>query len=58
MNVRSRMRWACVWACAGTAGLGTCFASGETADAEDNPYSVISNRNVFHLNDAAATAAH
>ncbi len=37
-------------ACAGTAGLGTCFANGETADAEGNPYAVISDRNIFHLN--------
>jgi len=30
--------------------LGTSFANGETADAEGNPYAVISDRNIFHLN--------
>ena len=51
MNVRTKMTWACVFAFAGMAGLGTSFVFGETADAEGNPYAVITNRNIFRLTD-------
>jgi hypothetical protein len=50
INVSSKIRCGFVFACAGLAGLGTSVASGETAGAESNPYAVISDRNVFHLN--------
>jgi hypothetical protein len=33
------------------AGLGTSVVFGATGDAEGNPYGVISDRNIFHLND-------
>src|ERR1700677_4630546 len=46
------MTWACVLGCAGMTGLAGVLAAAETnAPADANPYSVISVRNVFHLND-------
>jgi hypothetical protein len=50
IDVRSRITCGFVFACAGLAGLGASVASGETGGAEGNPYAVISDRNVFHLN--------
>jgi hypothetical protein len=50
MKVSSKMTWACVLACAVIAGLGNSRVSGETPGVAGNPYSVISDRNVFHLN--------
>src|SRR5271163_2541148 len=49
-SMSSRWIWACVLGCAGMVGLANALAQGDTAAADANPYSVISDRNVFHLN--------
>jgi hypothetical protein len=48
-NVNLKLRWACGLGCAVLVGLGAKLAKAEAA-AEANPYSIISDRNVFHLN--------
>jgi hypothetical protein len=50
MKMSSRWTWACVLGCAGMAGLATAMAVADPAPADANPYSVISDRNIFHLN--------
>jgi hypothetical protein len=50
MIVSSKLTWVYVLGCAGLANLGTALATAETPAAEANPYSVISDRNIFHLN--------
>jgi len=52
MCVRFKSTWACALACAGLAVFGTTLAVADTdvAPPDGNPYSVISDRNVFHLN--------
>lgn len=49
-GMSSRWTWACVLGCAGMAGLTTVAAAEDSTTADANPYSVISDRNVFHLN--------
>jgi uncharacterized membrane protein YgcG len=49
MIVSSKITLAYVLSCAGIASLGTAIAASETPGAEANPYSVISDRNIFHL---------
>jgi hypothetical protein len=48
--VRFNLTWACFLGCAGVAALGTVMAAADNAPGVANPYSVISDRNVFHLN--------
>ncbi len=63
--MNSKWRWACVLGCAGMAGLATGLAAVDVAPgavtpedvavtegspADANPYSIISDRNIFHLN--------
>jgi len=48
--VRSKLKWACVLGCAAVAFLATAKAATDIPPADANPYSVISDRNVFHLN--------
>ena len=50
MIVRIKSTWACVLGCAGMTGLAGIVAAADHALADVNPYSVISDRNVFHLN--------
>jgi len=50
MSVRLKLTWAFLLGCAGMIGLGGVAAAAEKAAADANPYSVISDRNVFHLN--------
>jgi hypothetical protein len=50
MIVKSKLTWACVLGCAGMVGSGTAMAASEIEPTENNPYSVISDRNIFHLN--------
>jgi len=47
---RSKLAWAGVLGCAAMAGLGGALAAADSSPAEANPYSVIWDRNVFHLN--------
>ncbi len=51
----SRWTWACALGCAAVTGLASALAAAdgdlaETSPADANPYSVISDRNIFHLN--------
>jgi hypothetical protein len=46
----SKWTWVWVLGCAGMAGLATTRVAADTDPADANPYSVISDRNVFHLN--------
>jgi hypothetical protein len=48
MDVSSKLTWAFILGCAGFIGMGRIFAEPPPADA--NPYSVISDANIFHLN--------
>src|ERR1700733_225647 len=50
LSVRFKLTWAFVLGCAGMAGLASALAGAETVLVDANPYSVISDRNVFHLN--------
>jgi hypothetical protein len=53
MSVRSKLTWAWAWAlgCAGVAAFAPVFAAAaEVASADANPYLIISDRNIFHLN--------
>ena len=50
ITVSSKLTWACVVGCAALAGLATTRAAAEVTPTDGNPYSVISDRNVFHLN--------
>jgi hypothetical protein len=43
------LRWACFMACAAMIAAAPAFASIDAADTEDNPYTVISQRNIFRL---------
>ena len=44
INVNSKLAWACVFGCAGMA----CLAGDDPA--QSNPYAVVWERNIFHLN--------
>jgi hypothetical protein len=51
----SKWTWVCALGCAAASGLASALAAAdgdlvETSPAEANPYSVISDRNIFHLN--------
>jgi hypothetical protein len=46
----SRWTWAYVLGCAGMAGFATSIAAANTVPVDANPYSIISDRNIFHLN--------
>jgi hypothetical protein len=50
MAMNFKWTWACVLGCAGMAGLVSAMAAEDTVPTDTNPYSVISDRNVFHLN--------
>jgi hypothetical protein len=47
--VNFKLTWACAFGFASLASIGTALATPDTV-ALDNPYSVINDRNVFHLN--------
>jgi hypothetical protein len=50
MNMSSKWTWACVLGGVGMASLITAEAAADTTAVDANPYSVISDRNIFHLN--------
>src|SRR5271156_6010519 len=54
MSVNCKLTWACILGlgCAGLAGFATAstLADADVVPGDANPYSVISDRNVFHLN--------
>jgi hypothetical protein len=50
MLVKFKMTWGCVLGCAGLAALANALAAADNGTTDVNPYSVISDRNVFHLN--------
>jgi hypothetical protein len=50
MSVSSELTWICVLGCAAMAYCATAMAASEVVPDEANPYSVISDRNIFHLN--------
>jgi hypothetical protein len=46
----SKWTWTCLLGCAGMVGLATALAAADQDPVDANPYSVISDRNIFHLN--------
>ena len=50
MIVSSKLTWACVLGMVGMSCLGSAKAASEIGVQDSNPYSVISDRNIFHLN--------